>query len=227
MRLWDYRLVKNNLLPKSQLVAQWRELNSIFKKQDNHILINYVYEYSKDDLYVYSLLVMDAMKYKGIKIRNWDTFDKYFRGQLSKNMNGVDIYDYEPFKNHHTEQYLLICFMNLYEKFLRGQKDFTSELFNKLYDFVNKHFDLKQLGIEHKMDCKPRKEKEPEIEEKNVINYIVFSKIGFRYKLPKTLNGEEFDKLKGFNGNEDARILYILCELLGLEREVDNDEEEN
>ena len=47
MRLWHYKLIP--FLPNSQLIAQWRELNSIFKKQDKHILINYVYEYPKED----------------------------------------------------------------------------------------------------------------------------------------------------------------------------------
>ena len=35
MRLWHIDLIP--YLPKSQLLAQWRELNSIFKKQDKHI----------------------------------------------------------------------------------------------------------------------------------------------------------------------------------------------
>lgn len=50
MRLWNYELIENNLLPNSQAVAQWRELNSIFRKQDNHILINYIYNYNKETL---------------------------------------------------------------------------------------------------------------------------------------------------------------------------------
>ncbi len=52
MRLWHYKLIP--YLPKSQLLAQWRELNSIFKKQDKHILINYIYDYDKSYLINYS-----------------------------------------------------------------------------------------------------------------------------------------------------------------------------
>lgn len=52
MRLWHTDLIP--YLPKSQLVAQWIELNSIYKKQDNHILINYVYNYGKEYLLYYS-----------------------------------------------------------------------------------------------------------------------------------------------------------------------------
>ena len=63
MRLWDYRLIP--YLPKQQLVAQWRELNSIYKKQDKHILINYIYDYSKYSLMVYSQYVINEMKKRG------------------------------------------------------------------------------------------------------------------------------------------------------------------
>ena len=45
MRLWHYKLIKEGLLPDSQLLAQWRELNSIYVKEDKHILINYIYRY--------------------------------------------------------------------------------------------------------------------------------------------------------------------------------------
>lgn len=48
MRLWHYELLP--YLPKSQLLGLWRELNSIFKKQNNHILINYIYDYDKLEL---------------------------------------------------------------------------------------------------------------------------------------------------------------------------------
>ena len=76
MRLWHYRLIP--FLPKSQLIAQWRELNSIFKKQDNHILINYVYEYPKEHLWNYTLMVIKVMKDRGIKINNWKNYASYF-----------------------------------------------------------------------------------------------------------------------------------------------------
>ena len=39
MRLWHYKLLK--FLPKSQFLAQWRELNSIFKKQDKKDFTNF------------------------------------------------------------------------------------------------------------------------------------------------------------------------------------------
>ena len=76
MRLWHYKLIP--FLPNSQLIAQWRELNSIFKKQDKHILINYVYEYQKLDLYIYSRLVILEMLRRKIVIRSLKNFDNHF-----------------------------------------------------------------------------------------------------------------------------------------------------
>lgn len=128
MRLWHYELIP--YLPKQQLLGQWRELNSIYVKEDKHILINYVYEYHEDHLYVYSLHVIKEMMKRHYKIHQWQNFYKYFKmpmkysvSQLTENMQ-----DYiKPFPNHHNEEYLKICCWNLYEKYLRGQKGFTEE----------------------------------------------------------------------------------------------------
>lgn len=136
MRLWHYKLIP--FLPNSQLLAQWRELNSIFKKQDKHILINYVYEYPKQDLLAYSLLVISEMQKRGLEIRKFESYYRYFEGVYVK-----DIPDYQhfvPFKNHHNNRYLLQCFYNLQEKYDRGQIDFTPDLMDKLLNFI-KWFD--------------------------------------------------------------------------------------
>lgn len=133
MRLWHYKLIP--FLPKSQLVAQWRELNSIFKKQDRHILINYVYEYPKHDLYVYSFMVMKEMIDRHYKIKSLDNFYNYF--DLSPFVFLLEIKKGEtPFKNHHTDRYLLQCFYNLQEKCDRGQKDFSWLEYSRLEAFV-------------------------------------------------------------------------------------------
>ena len=133
MRLWDYRLIP--YLPKSQLIAQWRELNSIYKKEDDHILINYIYEYNKKDLGIYSNIVIQEMLSRGIKIKNWKNYEEYFKDET---FDVCELYDYEPFENHQDNRYLLQCFMNLSEKYFRGQKDFDEQTYNKLYHFVNK-----------------------------------------------------------------------------------------
>lgn len=124
MRLWHIDLIP--YLPKSQLLAQWRELNSIFKKQDKHILINYIYNYPKKSLLIYSEQVAIEMKKRGYKIK-LDNYWHYFCG-------GYCITKADLFKEHNKE-YLTICYWNLREKYLRGQKDFTKEVWDKLDAF--------------------------------------------------------------------------------------------
>lgn len=133
MRLWHYLLLP--YLPKNQLLAQWRELNSIFKKEDKHILINYIYKYDKYDLNYYAKKVVEEMERRGYKV-NTDNAKEYFKNcptfLYSK--------DFVPFKNHHNFRYLTQCFYNLQEKYDRGQVDFDEETYNKLKDFYSKEF---------------------------------------------------------------------------------------
>ena len=125
MRLWHYKLI--HYLPKSQLLAQWRELNSIFKNQPKHILINYVYEYPKNDLKEYACIVIEEMKRRGYKIKNMANFEAYFGSKLLP----API-DGKLFRNHHNFNYLQQCFYNLEEKYERGQADFSKEQYEAL-----------------------------------------------------------------------------------------------
>lgn len=143
MRLWHIDLI--SYLPKSQLLAQWRELNSIFKKQDKHILINYIYKYSKKNLDVYSKYVMKEMYDRDYRF-NITNYVEYFFGnypvELIKNDLKYEFWedlDYSiPFKEHNKE-YLTICYYNLKEKYIRGQKDFTKEIWDRLDNFYKNY----------------------------------------------------------------------------------------
>ena len=126
MRLWHVDLLP--YLPNSQLLAQWRELNSIFKKQDKHILINYIYDHPKEYLFVYSMKVIAEMQQRGFKIKSMENFDQYFAG-----IKHVDQCLTYP---EHDPIYLKICYFNLLEKHLCGQKDFTWDVWNKISDFM-------------------------------------------------------------------------------------------
>ena len=123
MRLWHIDLIP--YLPKSQLLAQWRELNSIIKKKDNHILINYVYNYDDKPFKNYTDAVLREMYNRGYKA-NIELYRLYF--------SHVNTFGTERFKEHNNE-YLTICYYNLKEKYIRGQKDFTDEIWNKLDKF--------------------------------------------------------------------------------------------
>lgn len=136
MRLWHYELLQ--YLPNKQLLGQWRELNVIFKKQKKHILINYVYEYPKLDLYHYTEIVIDEMKKRGYKIgdKSIENANNYFKDV--EFLYGVGGFNGIPFKNHHNFRYLLQCFYNLQEKYDRGQKDFSKSQYLVLEHFVEK-----------------------------------------------------------------------------------------
>lgn len=127
MRLWHIDIIP--YLPNSQLVAQWRELNSIYAKQDKHILINYIYDYDKDYLYIYSLNVIDEMERRNFVIRSYDNFNNYFNEIFNKPIPMHLQFD------EHDNEYLTICYYNLKEKYLRHQKDFSSKTFEKLTKF--------------------------------------------------------------------------------------------
>ena len=67
MRLWHKDLF--DVLPKQQLLGQWRELNSIFARENRHVLINFVYDdYTLDHLYSYSTLLVCELFLRGYKI---------------------------------------------------------------------------------------------------------------------------------------------------------------
>lgn len=118
------------MLPKSQLLAQWRELNSIYAKEDKHVLINYIYEYPKSDLLAYTELVLAEMRARGFNIRTFDKMERYF---ADVEADEVPV----PYARHHDDTYLTICYYNLFEKFLRGQKDYSAKEFARLEKFYH------------------------------------------------------------------------------------------
>ena len=132
MRLWHYKLIK--YLPNSQLVAQWRELNSIYKSENNHILINYVYDYEKAYLLSYSILVIDEMNNRNMNINKWDNFEDYFCKTYEANCTNLRDLHYKE----HDDDYLVMNFYNLKEKYVRGQKDFDENAYDKLIEYMKK-----------------------------------------------------------------------------------------
>ena len=70
MRLWHKDLIK--VLPREQLVAQWRELSAIAgnlstKGTPNHILVNKVLEYSREHFISYAFWVRQEMARRGYR----------------------------------------------------------------------------------------------------------------------------------------------------------------
>lgn len=127
MRLWHESLIE--VLPRQQLLGQWRELNSIYKKEDKHILINFIYEYSKKDLLLYSLKVILTMQRRGYNI-NLKNFIDYFQIKDYKEMQKILLSNAKTFVKKMNKRYLLQCYYNLQEKYDCG--GITEKEWNKI-----------------------------------------------------------------------------------------------
>lgn len=121
MRLWHYELL--TVLPRQQLLSQWRECCCIAKNiyengTPNHILVNKINNYPSIDFDLYTIFVYDEMKRRGYKC-DMHKYTKY-RPHLS-DLNPDEVMQankgYQIFKYWHDERYLKQCFYNLQEKY--------------------------------------------------------------------------------------------------------------
>ena len=134
MRLWHKSLIP--VLPRKQLLSQWRECCCIAKNisvngTPNHILVNKVLEYPMTHFYTYGFAVAAEMKYRGYKC-DLERFTHYFTYPYETNIIALG----DIFRPWHNDRYLKQCYYNLQEKYDRGQKDFSKELFEKLTDYI-------------------------------------------------------------------------------------------
>ena len=121
MRLWHKGLIP--VLPREQLVAQWRELSAIagaIKKNGtpNHILVNFVLNYDYNHFINYAGMVRAEMNRRGYRTMNsvWEKITS-----LKPDWNFLS-YD-EIYKEKMNDIYLKICYYNLYEKYICGGID--------------------------------------------------------------------------------------------------------
>lgn len=117
MRLWHKDLIP--VLPRQQLLGQWRELCLIAKgiAEDgtpNHLLVNKVIEYPPEHLYTFAQLVFSEMMYRGYNC-DFYKFSKWYK-QIENNKEFV-IRTQDVFKKWHNDRYYKQCFYNLQEKF--------------------------------------------------------------------------------------------------------------
>lgn len=118
MRLWHRDLI--HVLPREQLVAQWREVSAIagaIQKNGtpNHILVNYVLDYDFDHFISYSKYVRDEMTKRNYRTMN-KVWDKII--DLKSDYNLIPLFQIYP--SIHNNEYKTICYYNLYEKYIRG-----------------------------------------------------------------------------------------------------------
>lgn len=121
MRLWHIDLIP--VLPREQLIAQWRELSAIagaIQKEGtpNHILVNFILDYDYDNFISYAAEVREEMTKRGYRTMNsvWEKI-------VSLKSNWVRLPHNEIYKEKMNNTYLEICYYNLYEKYLCGGID--------------------------------------------------------------------------------------------------------
>ena len=118
MRLWHYNLLP--YLPDLQFKGQLREIVLIMRQwrdkgKTNHLLINRVMEYPKEDLYRY-FCEYEAEYFK----RYGRTLDRY-SSEFGRFANwSVDTKNNTIFEGWHNKEYLRICMSNLAEKHFYG-----------------------------------------------------------------------------------------------------------
>lgn len=132
MRLWHKDLI--SVLPREQLVAQWRELsaiagNIIDKGTPNHILVNEVINYSLNHFISYAYYIREE-----ITKRKYKTMNKVWDKIISVTDSDYNILPIkELFPYWHNERYFIQCFHNLEEKYDCGgiSKDDWSKIWDK------------------------------------------------------------------------------------------------
>ena len=125
MRLWHYLLIP--VLPRQQLLGQWRECCLIAKNiaeegSPNHILVNPVTDYGEWDFMQYCKLVYGEMLERGYRADPSHLLSHLSYGRKTD-------WDFLPchileniklFENWHNDRYLDQCYKNLEEKYDRG-----------------------------------------------------------------------------------------------------------
>ena len=118
MRLWHTSLIK--VLPREQLVAAWRELSAIAgsnqkKGTPNHLLVNFVMDYNFDHLISYAYYVREEMTRRG-----YCTMNNVWEKIVSLKPDYIIVPLNELYKNKMNQEYYVICYYNLEEKYLCG-----------------------------------------------------------------------------------------------------------
>lgn len=135
MRLWHWKLIP--VLPRQQLLGQWRECCLIAKNirekgSPNHILVNPVMEYPIEQFIYYSILVGGEMEDRGYTVK-LGKFTQYFSEKSF--MDAGDCAFAPLFPQWHTEKYLTQCLANLEEKHDRG--GITDEEWNRILGYLS------------------------------------------------------------------------------------------
>ena len=116
MRLWHKYLI--GVLPRKQLLGQWRECcliakNIAEKGTPNHLLVNKVMKYPIGEFCDYCNIVLYRMVVRGYNVseKSIHCLEDNVGFRVDSDLN-MDI-----FKGWHNDRYLEQCFYNLQEKY--------------------------------------------------------------------------------------------------------------
>lgn len=139
MRLWHYEIL--DYLPKAQLISQWRECVRIAKSihengTPNHILVNRIMDYPTEEFNTYCNLVVRAMLRRGYNIssQSIEKLEEYIDFRVESVGEKKRI-----FKDWHDENYMDVCYWNLYEKwhYAKGNSKLTDDEWNEFCLGIN------------------------------------------------------------------------------------------
>lgn len=125
MRLWHKDLI--SVLPRQQLLAQWRECCCIAKNiadngTPNHLLVNKMMKYTVNHFTSYTELVLKEMKKRGYDIKS-RSISKFYENLVTAqwsflpSLDNLSIMYSDIYYEWHTKQYLKQCYYNLQEKY--------------------------------------------------------------------------------------------------------------
>lgn len=138
MRLWHKDLIP--VLPKQQLLGQWRECCCIARNiavngTPNHLLVNKIMDYPIEHFRMYSGFIYFEMIWKGYK-PNEESFSKWINLFDKDDSDKPAPYYSDLFKDWHNDRYMHQCLMNLQEKFDCGGIGICE--YEKIMDFTQK-----------------------------------------------------------------------------------------
>ena len=125
MRLWHTKMIA--VLPREQLVAQWRECsalasNIVNKHTPNHILCNFIMDYDFDHFISYTYYIRQEMTKRKYRTMN-SVWERIVALKPDWKLLPLD----EVYRNKMSDFYLTVCYYNLAEKNACGgitDKDF-------------------------------------------------------------------------------------------------------
>ena len=138
MRLWHKDII--DVLPRQQLLGQWRELcciasNIKSSNSPNHLLVNKILDFSWLHFKSYCVNVIDEMRRRGYNVCE----EKLWKHRFWEETSYSEIDMNSLYLGWHNTRYLKQCLYNLQEKFDCG--GITEEEWEKISKKFQKELD--------------------------------------------------------------------------------------